>query len=388
MPGESALNFSKQDVILVNATAATAGGALTVLTDFLETLQQQKSNFRYIVFVSPSVLSVAQKYNIIAVPISNRTWLARSIWDWHGIRAWCKKREIHPRLAVSFQNIAMNLPTRCAQIVYLHQSIPFAKGISWNPFVRTQRLFWFYRHVYPILIRISFSIWKPMVAVQTCWMKQAVCDHFRYRPEQVIVVPPDAKFQTVNGEEPDIHNSRAKYSFFYPSVPYDYKNHEVLFAALAKIKAENEKLFSHIQLALTVKPTDSAYAQILAGKAAKLGISSAIEWLGTISRAECFSHYRFANALTFPSLIETVGLPLVEAAAQGATILASDLPYSREVLDGYPGAVYLAPHNPSAWADAIVKYAQDSQKHPPMQVRKSGWATFVSTLEALAAGAH
>jgi glycosyltransferase involved in cell wall biosynthesis len=46
------------------------------------------------------------------------------------------------------------------------------------------------------------------------------------------------------------------------------------------------------------------------------------------------------RAVIFPSEIETFGLPLIEARSTNTPVLAIDLPYAREVLNGYANVKY------------------------------------------------
>lgn len=59
-----------------------------------------------------------------------------------------------------------------------------------------------------------------------------------------------------------------------------------------------------------------------------------------------------ARCMLMPTLAEGFGLPLVEALALGRPVLASDLPALREVGQGVPAL--LDPHDPAAWADAVL----------------------------------
>ena len=62
-----------------------------------------------------------------------------------------------------------------------------------------------------------------------------------------------------------------------------------------------------------------------------------------------------ARALLFPSLAEGFGLPLVEAAALGTPVIASDLPVIREVLGDYP--VYIDPVDSYPWMETVKTLA-------------------------------
>ena len=61
-------------------------------------------------------------------------------------------------------------------------------------------------------------------------------------------------------------------------------------------------------------------------------------WLDNASDADLARFYPRARALIFPSFVEGFGMPLIEAAHRGATVIASDIPVFREV--GGDGAIY------------------------------------------------
>lgn len=77
--------------------------------------------------------------------------------------------------------------------------------------------------------------------------------------------------------------------------------------------------------------------------------------LGHVSQAELSWLYRHATMLLFPSLYEGFGSPLVEALSFGVPVLAADIPALREV--GGAAAIFLAPDQPSAWAEAMRRLA-------------------------------
>ena len=65
-----------------------------------------------------------------------------------------------------------------------------------------------------------------------------------------------------------------------------------------------------------------------------------------------------ARALLFPSFAEGYGLPLGEAMALGAPVIATDLPAFREIA-GAAGVVFLDPLDGPAWEAAISDFARD-----------------------------
>jgi len=97
-----------------------------------------------------------------------------------------------------------------------------------------------------------------------------------------------------------------------------------------------------------------------------------------LSRAESAALYRAAAAVLLPSDSEGFGLPVVEALACGAPVLASDVPALREV--GGDAAVYLPPGDVNAWVAGAFRALARPEELPPRAVRLEraahfSWAT-------------
>ena len=58
-----------------------------------------------------------------------------------------------------------------------------------------------------------------------------------------------------------------------------------------------------------------------------------VDNMGSLSADEVGALYQKANALIFPSICESLGLPLIEARQAGLSILASELDFVRDILD-------------------------------------------------------
>ena len=80
---------------------------------------------------------------------------------------------------------------------------------------------------------------------------------------------------------------------------------------------------------------------------------------------------RGARAVLFPSFAEGFGLPVIEALANGAPVLCSDLPALRESGSGVPD--YLDPADAATWRAAILDYAVDSPRRQAQRARLSQW---------------
>jgi glycosyltransferase involved in cell wall biosynthesis len=88
-----------------------------------------------------------------------------------------------------------------------------------------------------------------------------------------------------------------------------------------------------------------------------LQIAEAIVVLGRLDRSTLAAIYRRADVVLQPSEAEGFGLPLAEALACGAPVVASDLPALREV--GGAAALYCPVGDTAAWAQAASALLQE-----------------------------
>ena len=115
-------------------------------------------------------------------------------------------------------------------------------------------------------------------------------------------------------------------------------------------------------------------------------LGDAITHVHGLKRGELAAIYRAASAVLQPSDAEGFGLPVVEALACGAAVVASDLAVLREV--GGPATTYAPAGESAAWAaavHAVVSRARD----PAERAAAVAWAgqfTWPRHAEAVAAG--
>lgn len=121
---------------------------------------------------------------------------------------------------------------------------------------------------------------------------------------------------------------------------------------------------------------------------ARLGLAAAITHVGGLARAELAEVYRRAAVVLVPSEAEGFGLPVIEALACGAAVVASDLPALREA--GGPAAAYIPVGDIGAWAEAVAKILTDPAAAPPRAQRLAWGARFswVAHAETIARAYH
>ena len=143
------------------------------------------------------------------------------------------------------------------------------------------------------------------------------------------------------------------HDFIYVSSGEPHKNHKALLEAWSLL-SESGVMPS---LGLTLSAEDNANLLAFVAET-NLQKCTKITNLGQISASEVTSAYRNSGALIFPSLGESFGLPLVEAAELGLPILASELDYVRDLV--VPAETF-DPCSPKSIARAVRRF----MKLPP-----------------------
>lgn len=87
-------------------------------------------------------------------------------------------------------------------------------------------------------------------------------------------------------------------------------------------------------------------------EAAKLGLANRVQFLGRVDDETLATLYSGAEVFVFPSFYEGFGLPVVEAMACGAPVVASNSSSIPEVAGD--AALLVDPHDPDAIAEAIA----------------------------------
>jgi len=328
--------------VFVNATAATEGGALIILKQFLEGISiYSNENIYYYIFCSLEELKIYENKNIkIVNSIKGKKWLDRLRWDLWGLKTWSKKKDIRADLIISFQNSGVKYYNDIKQLIYLHQSIPFSEGVNWNFFNKNKRMLWFYKNIYKKIIRHSLKD-NSYIVVQTDWMKNAVIEQFNWDPKKISVIKPNIK-EIFVGKVLKIDFKDNKFHIFYPANTAKYKNHELIINALKYIKDSKSETYKNMIIHFTFDRnlSDSRNAGLIS-LAEKLQVIEYIRFEGKISYERVLSFYKSCDLMLFPSYIETFGLPLIEAASFGMPILAADINYAREVIGDYKGVRFL-----------------------------------------------
>lgn len=372
-------------IIFVNATAATEGGALVILKQFLEGISiYSKKNISYYLFCSLEKLKKYEDGNIkIVNNIKGKKWIDRIKWNLYGLRKWSRDKNIKADLIVSFQNIGVNYYNDVRQLIYLHQSIPFFQGNKWSFLKKNEKILWFYKNVYKKIIQYSLKD-NSYIVVQTEWMKNAIIQEFDLDYSKIAVIKPDLVKISID-KISNIDFKDDKFHIFYPANTIIYKNHELIIRALKYIKESKPEVYNNLIIHFTFNENLNNNRNVELIKLMKiLQTSDHIRLEGKISYEKVLSFYKSCDLMLFPSYIETFGLPLIEAASFGIPILAADMDYAREVMVDYEGVKFLDYKDAKLWAKNIILLYNNRVRYTPYYFNyETSWKDFFELIEKL-----
>lgn len=161
---------------------------------------------------------------------------------------------------------------------------------------------------------------KYLWAVQTNRMKEKLVESLGVQSNNVETYP---FFEELNKSDKINYE---KNTFIYVAGPGAHKNHKKLLLGFNEA-AKNSKV--HLTLRLTL-PED-VFSSLL-NSLNKIYPNLRIENLGILKKEKLLKSYQKSQYCIYPSLKESFGLPLIEAAQLESSIIASNLPFVSEVI--------------------------------------------------------
>ena len=132
-----------------------------------------------------------------------------------------------------------------------------------------------------------------------------------------------------------------------------YKNAEILIRAASIWR----RSLPDLSVVFAGYHPDLLYLNELRALSSKLGVSDQVVFTGGLTQEKLLRLYRGAEAVVYPSVYETFGLPLLEAMAVGCPVLASNVSSLPEV--GGEAARYFSPDQPEELAHLVEIMASD-----------------------------
>ena len=325
--------------ILVIDVAAEHSGALTVLNQFIDEFEEDLDN-QYTVVLGKIRRENTSNIRYINIEWVKNSWFHRLYFDQVYIRKLV--RRIKPEKILSLQNGCVK-GGHIPQDVFFHNALPICeKRFSFSE----SKTLWIYQQIIGRMWRRSLRK-ANHILVQAEWIKQALIRKWHIEEKHILVKRPiiDECFQC------DTPQRKEKLQFFYPANGEIYKNHEKMLYAFKSIWDTNKEVMPSLVLSGKFEDLPENCRIIISSG------SYPVSFAGRLSREEMREMYS-QSTLVFPSYLETVGLPLLEARAMGSDILAADCEYARDAVGSYEKAIFFPPHEIDSIRGKIEEYIQ------------------------------
>ncbi len=199
-------------------------------------------------------------------------------------------------------------------IVYFHNELL----LNSNPFHLKNLIPWIKKH-YISSLKLSNYKW----VVQTNLMKDKLARHLKVSKSLIEIFPIFPKLKKIN------NSNKSTQKFIYVASGENHKNHQRLINAM-HIACNRLDKPMHLYLTLTDNKFNSLVKESHRNSS-KLSIKN----LGVLKQDVLFEKYSEFGYLIYPSLYESFGLPLIEAAQLELVIIASNLAYVNEIISNY-----------------------------------------------------
>lgn len=313
-------------IILVYDVHASESGALAILNDlYMQICNNEDKSIQWVFAVSTPEYEEMENIKVLRYPWVKKSWLHRLYFD--NVTTRFILKQYAPDRIFSLQNEGIRYCKK-SQCIYLH--LPFILTDYKFNIMRDGKKLWLYQnvlsqHIFASLRKVDRTI------VQTQWMKKALVEKAKIKPDTVIILPPDISTNNI-GEYED--KSEHRKTFFYPATSFTYKNHITILKACNELQ---KKGINDYKVIFTIRPDENNYTHSLQQYVQEHNLN--VDFRGMMPREKVFELYT-KSVLIFPSFVESFGLPLLEARLSGTFILAINYSFSNEILNGYQNAQY------------------------------------------------
>lgn len=343
--------------ILVNSIALSNRGSYTLVNSFINELTNEqdvlkKKNIK-IFFITR--LEEFKKYENenLKIIIFKGNLFKRFFTESDFLKSLCLDNNIHSYF--SMQNIG-NLKIDIPQYVLLHQGLIFEKPnlklIEIKNIIK-----------YQLLMKkiIKYQIKKNKITkffVQTEWMKKESENEFGI--DSIIIRPEVKKNWKVSSKENDkiliLKKHKIKLDsetkiLFYPTNKEKYKKNEVLIKAVERIWKDKD-IKNKVHLIITIDGESN----------------DCVTFANNIPYEKIGGYYNCSDALIFPSKIESLGLPILEAQIFNLDLLLSSSKYSKELVKKETNALFFNSDYENEIINVIEKWQTKQIDNKPKSI--------------------
>lgn len=390
--------------LLINASVLQSEGGVSLLTEILRHLPHVWPEIwpdvapnagEILLYLNPQLVTrLEQQAQVFLKDLPEESKPVITIVSIHPGEGWTRfwweqvtlprliKRE-KADLLFSFTNTGPLFPG-CPQVLYIQQSIPYtdyqppAHRLAWK------KLQWTFR-----LTMGLAQLGSRRIVAPTRWLVEPMRRSVFHRvPDSAYVVSPPG-MPAPPEEAPPSRSTSHNYS-------EQQQQEERFIASVRRLRAKGQAIlvypcftapYKHIPYLIEAaswleRNTDLDFKLILTTDRhakeyfpCKTRIFDTLQRLnpqnillsGPLSRDGIAQLYRESNLLVFPSLVETLGLPLLEAMARDIPIVTTQTPFAMEICG--EAALYADPANPEDFARKIQQVLSDTPLREALKVQ-------------------
>lgn len=345
--------------VVISGINLVDGGPLSVFKDYLDSLMLGNYNEKYniIVLVANKELFVEYShcFTLYEFPKAKKSWFVRLYYEYFYFKKLSNKIDVY--LWLSMHDVSPNVKADIKAVYCHNPTVVFDMKLNEIKYDKKVFLFSkFYKYLYKINIKQN-----DYVIVQQNWLKEYFIK--KYNINTVISSRPNVKvFEQVLKESASIDG---KYRFIFAAFPRFFKNFEVICKACKLL--DKEKL--EYEVILTVDGTENRYSKELVED---FSDTKNIKFVGVQTREEVYRLYAGANAMIFPSRLETWGLPITEFQSLMKPMIVADLPYAHETVGDYEFVSFFNVTDEKQLAGIMNEYIKsDNVKYDGNEVKTS-----------------
>lgn len=328
----------KRKSILFNFSSAKLGGGKYILENFIKHISFFSKNYNcFLVLPKGSNFFIPSQKNITLIESATHVLLNNYIKLPYIIH------KLNVNIIINFCDII--IPSRKKQIYFFDWAyLVYDEQYIWK---RMNFHDWLYRRIKRILISVQINE-TDLVFAQTKNMLSRLNTKFILK-KSILLPTPICLIQ--NEFTPKLLDFLdKKVSFIYPASYSPHKNFEILLPLAIKIQEENLPFRIFITIDYNTNSKDFL-------NKIKRYTPETIVNLGNVKQYDMAYYYSQADALFFPSLLESYGLPYFEAMLLNLPILTSDLDFAIDVCAEV--AFYFNPFD----VNSIISTMKESQSN-------------------------
>lgn len=326
-------------MVLLDGLFVNKGGGAVLFKYLIETIMKHPRKDEFYFLLDPRLdrpESLTKNYIVIPNKLSDR-------------KKFYKKHKHSYRTVLCFANTPPPVKMKAKVYTYFHN-----KKLLEAPGQKFKKMFWtqYIKYLYVKQNNANTDYYL----VQTPHMVEGLVELGLKTKSECLIIPFYDTDKYHMGGLP--FDQRRKNEFVFISNPTPQKNYPALLDAWEDLLKRGHTPALHV----TIDNTAPAFLERVADLNKK----------GTniINHSYLDPRELYFNCpyLIFPSLMESFGLPLIEAAESGMKILASEMPYVHDVVT--PSLTF-DQTNPKAIADAVIKAMSDESLPMPKVVTTS-----------------